>query len=684
MAMSSRKTLWLIMAVMVLILGQVAVLGFIVSRFVAGRGAAQQAQARAMQRPDIKEPRHFPNIPPPAARPVQAQNRKNVSTNYKPQPKVKPTGPRAEPPQFSRAGGLFTNEVAVELKSKSEKVVIRYTLNGSDPTESSPAYDGAPLALRNSALLRAACFEPGLAPSLSVSHAFTAMDADAAAFSSDLPIVVISTHQQSIGTVNYAPTSIRFIPTVNGRASLFGAADFDGRADLKRRGYSSLRLPKMSLTLKMRDDDGDKEKASIFGLPSDSDWVLYAPYADKTLLRDVLGYELSNQMGRYAPRTRFVELFLRRSSGPLNYRLDYQGVYVLVEKIKRGKERVNIEKLGTNDLTEPNIAGGYILKRDHGASGGGRGGGAPRQSNDGVGFVTPHGLHLFHVEPDENEMPAAQRQWIARHFAEFERALHGPKFADPTVGYAKYLDVDAFIDLFWHAELTKNVDAFRYSAFVHKPRGGKITVGPAWDWNLSFGNADYYDAYETGGWYYENLRDTEIAWIYRLRQDPEFMQRAQDRWAELRRGPFATDKMMARVDAMRAQLQESQVRNFRKWAIMGREIRPNYYVGPTYDAEVNWMKIWLKDRAAWLDKQQMAAPKISGPTNGGFALTASPGDIYYTLDGSDPRAPGGKISTGAKKYTGPIALSDGMKLTARLTRRDTWSAPAKAELPARN
>jgi hypothetical protein len=691
MAMSSRKTIWLIVAVVVLILGQVAVLGFIVSRFVSGRVAAQQAQVRALQQRDAQQrdvqKRNPQDFPPPTARPIPAQGRKNAAVSYKVQPKPKPTGPRAEPPQFSRAGGLFTNEVSVELKSKSDQAVIRYTLDGSEPGENSPTYT-APIPIRNSALLRAACFQPEFAPSMSVSHTFTAVEPDMAGFTSDLPIVIINTHQQFIGSVNYAPCSIRFIPTENGRASLFGAADYDGRGDLKRRGFTSLRFPKMSLTLKTRDDDGEKVKSSLLGLPSDSDWVLYAPYVDKTLLRDVLGYELSNQMGRYAPRTRFVEVFLRRSAGPLSYRMDYQGVYVLVEKVKRGKERVNIEKLGTNDLTEPNIAGGYLLKRDHGASGGGRGGGSPRQSNDGVGFVTPRGLHLFHVEPEEEEMPAAQRQWIARHFAEFERALHGSKFADPKEGYAKYLDVDAFIDLFWHAELTKNVDAFRYSAYVHKPRHGKITVGPAWDWNLSFGNADYYDAYETSGWYYENLRDTEISWIYRLRQDPEFMQRAMDRWAELRRGPFATDKMMARVDELRAQLQESQVRNFRKWSIMGREIRPNYYVGPNFDAEVNWMKVWLKDRATWLDRQQPSAPKLSEKPGAvaagtGLTLTASTGDIYYTLDGTDPRAPGGTVAKGAKKYTGPIAIKGETKLTARLARRDSWSAPTRAEFTVR-
>jgi hypothetical protein len=499
---------------------------------------------------------------------------------------------------------------------------------------------------------------------------------------------VLDSFKRSVSYMNYVPSSVRFIDTENGRATLFSPADFDGRAEVKRRGFSSLRYPKNSFTLKTRDDDGDKVKAEIYGLPADSDWVLYAPYVDKTMMRDVLGYELSNLMGRYAPRTRFVEAFVRRSSRPLSYS-DYQGVYVLTEKIKRSKDRVNVEKLTTNDLTEPNISGGYILKRDHGAMNGGRGGGgAPRPSNDGTGFITARGLHLFYVEPEEEELNDAQKKWVTRYFSDFERALYGGNFAHPKDGYAKYLDVDAFIDHFWLAEFTKNVDAFRYSAFLHKPRGGKITMGPAWDWNLSFGNADYYDAYETSGWYYENLRDTEISWIYRLRQDPEFMQRSIDRWAELRRGPFATDKVLARVDALRAQLQESQQRNYRKWNIINRSIRPNYYVGPSFDAEVNWMKVWIKDRGAWLDRQYPSAPKLTekgGEVAPGTPVTLSTaaGEIYYTLDGSDPRAHGGAVSKTAKKYSEPIVISANAKITARVSRKNAWSAPTKAEFKVR-
>ena len=556
MAKRSSKTVWLIAAVIVLIVAQVAVLGFVVARSMSHAVVVQTPTPQTRRNPQQA-------FPPPVARPLQGQPlRKATTMAQKTSPKPKPTGPRAEPPQFSRTGGIFTNTVTVELSAKSTNAMIRYTLDGSEPTEVSATY-AAPIAVKNTMLVRAACFEKGLAPSISITHTYTMLDDDLLSFSSNLPLIVIDSFNQPISYMNYAPASVRFIPAGGARSSLLGVADFDARTDLKRRGFSSLRFSKWSFTLTTRDDDGDKVKSSIFGLPADSDWVLYAPYVDKTLMRDVLGYELSNQMGLYAPRTRFVEVFLHRSSGKLSYR-DYQGVYVLAEKIKRGKERVNIAKLHPEDNAEPDISGGYILKRDHGAmTSNGRnwgGGSPPRPSNDGVGFITPRGLHLFYVEPNEDELTAAQKKWLTRYFADFERALYSANFNSPTEGYAKYLNVDAFIDFFWLVELTKNVDGFRYSAFLHKPRGGKITMGPAWDWNLSFGNADYYDASEVSGWYYENLRDTEISWIYRLKQDPEFVQRSIDRWAELRRGVFAPDKVLARVDAMRTQLQESQER----------------------------------------------------------------------------------------------------------------------------
>ncbi len=671
---------WIIPVVLLAVVIQLGALGAVFFGLMRSRAVQFTPPNQPVTQ---QERRNFQ--PPPANRRVPAPLNGGIK-NAAALKKAKPTGPRAEPPQFSKTGGIYTNAVTVELKSKSKKAIIRYTLDGSAPGEQSPIYK-TPILLPQTMLLRAACFETNLAPSLSISHSYTLIDDDLIRFTSNLPVVVIDLYSQRLNYYDYVPGSVRFLTPTGGRTQLLGPAEYDGHADLKRRGYSSLRFPKSSYTIKMRNDDGDKVKSALYGMPADSDWVLYAPYSDKTMLRDVLGYEMSRAMGHYAPRTRLVEVFAHTGNGKLTYR-DYAGVYVLAEKIKRGKERVDIDKLRPEDTTAPEITGGYILKRDHGASNGnnnrGRGGGSPpRPANDGTGFITPRGLHLFYAEPDEEELNDAQRKWVGRYMADFERALYSVNFSNPTNGYAKYLDVAAFIDYFWLVEFTRNVDGFRYSSFFHIPRGGKITMGPAWDWNLSFGNADYYDAYETSGWYYENLRDTEISWIYRLREDPDFMQRATDRWAELRRGVFASEKMVRQVDDWRAQLEEAQVRNFRRWPIMGREVTPNYFVGQNYAQEIDWMKKWMKDRATWIDRQFPVTPTLSeksGAVASGtkLTLTGGSGEMTYTLDGTDPRAAGGGKSAAAQVYKAPLTIDKAVKVTARLHRGDLWSAPVTA------
>src|SRR6185295_17227161 len=274
------------------------------------------------------------------------------------------------PPSFSKPGGVYTNSVSVELRAKSSSAVIRYTLDGSEPTNSSSVYS-EPIVISNSALVRAKTFEVGES-SPTISQNYTMLSDDLASFSSNLPLVIISTLGQRISRESKVPVSARFIDTKNGRSSLLGVASFDGRGDINYRGYSSLRFPKRSYTFKTRDDSDNSLKVPILGFPADSDWILYAPYSDKTLIRDALAYELSNKMGRYAPRTRFVEVFVSRGNGRLSMR-DYQGVYVFEEKITRGKDRVNIAKLGPTDNAEPAISGGYIFKRDHEEDGGGGG-----------------------------------------------------------------------------------------------------------------------------------------------------------------------------------------------------------------------------------------------------------------------------------------------------------------------
>ena len=266
-------------------------------------------------------------------------------------------------PSFSPAGGVFSDAVILNLKSDASSSVIRFTLDGSEPSAKSEAFNSE-IKLTATTLVRARVFESNKPAGPVASQTYTVLEKELAAFTSNLPLVILNTFGREVEHDTKIPASVRFIDTESGHSSLLRAADFDGRGDVNLRGNTSLRYLKRSFSFKTRDESWKAKSVPILGFPKDSDWVLYAPYPDKTLIRDVLAYDLSRQMGRYASRTRFVELFLNQVGGRLGRR-HYMGVYVLEEKIKRSAGRVNIQKLGTNDNSEPNITGGYIFKKDH-------------------------------------------------------------------------------------------------------------------------------------------------------------------------------------------------------------------------------------------------------------------------------------------------------------------------------
>lgn len=628
---------------------------------------------------------------------------------------------RVGEPVFSPRGGVYTSNVTLHLSAGGHE--IRYTLDGSNPALSSPLYK-TPLPLSGSVRVRARAFA-GSNASPAVSQTYTLAEADVAAFSSNVPLLILNTFGRDLSREAKAPVSVRFIDAgANGRTSLSGAEDFDGRGLIRFRGYTSLRHPKKSLALDIKDESDKNQKVSLLGLPKDSEWVLYAPYPDKTLLRDVLAYELSNKLGRYAPRTRFIEVFLNSASGKLS-RSHYMGVYVLEEKIKRSPHRVNITPLEPQDQTEPAISGGYIFKKDHlekvglaegeppprsqgyriesdlfGAGGfpadpGGFDRAASPPSNQLVGsrpaagklvattngFVSTKGNAFFYVEPKAEDITPAQRAWLNHYLNRFENTLYGPDFRNPSNGYAAFIDADSFIDHHWIVELTKNVDGFRFSTYFTKDRGEKLKMEPIWDWNLAFGNCRGKEGYVPQGWYWPQLDDYQYSWFRRLFDDPDFAQRYVDRWGQLRTNLCASSNLLARVDQIAAQLQEPAARNFARWPILGETVMPNYFVGKDYAHEIAWMKEWIVSRLTWIEKQFLPVPAVvpqPGGTN--LVLSAAVGKIYFTTDGSDPRQPGGGVSPQARVYEKPLPIGGDTSLVARVLKDKRWSSPAVARL----
>ena len=616
--------------------------------------------------------------------------------------------------QFSHDGGLFTEDFELELTGDVPGAAIHYTLDGSVPSESSPVYT-APIEISASTQVRALAFAPDSAPGTLVSQSYLKLDADLDSFSSNLPIVVVDSFGYDINSESgwegyrpiypFRPVYAVFIETAeSGRATISDVPDFEGRAGMKVRGNSSQILPKKQYAFETWDEYDEDKDVSLLGFPSESDWVFHAPYGDKALMRNYLAYKWGNEIGRYTVRRRHVEMFFNWNDGIVGMD-DYAGVYVFMEKIKRGANRVDITRLEPTDNTEPAITGGYIIALD-----------ALDEDERETAWQTSHGIPdgypwngFIYVYPDQEDITEAQSAWIKGYLEDFEGALYGPDFANPETGYANYIDDDSFRDYLLMTEALKNADSYYASVFMHKDRGGKLTMGPIWDWNVSMGSTSDHNCWDPSGLLYEWVG---AFWLDRLRDDPEFQLRFADRWFDLRERVLAIDRLLADIDATAASLDEAQQRNFTRWPILGEYISELPHLNPvgweerdTYQKEVDWMKDWLSTRLDWLDgtvaEEFGTTPPIfyvagalldtGGHVEIGDSLTmglpdGATGTIYYTLDGSDPRVPGTPpgVAGTAIEYAGAITLTDTTHVKARIRDGDVWSALNRATFYTRD
>ncbi len=570
--------------------------------------------------------------------------------------------------QYSRATGTFLEPFDLALKTAANSV-IRYTLDGNLPTNGSPVYL-APIRVSNSIQVRARAFQEGLLPGPPRTESFLMLSNNAASFVSSLPVMIIHTLGKGTPTSSRQTfSSISVYEPVAGRAALTDPPTFSTRGAVKIRGSSTEGITKSSFAMEFWDEFGVDSNRGILGMPADSDWVLYAPNNfDPVLIHNPFIHQLSRDMGRYSPRTRFVEVYLNRTGGPISA-ANYNGIYVLEEKISIGKNRVDIDKLKPENLSPPDVTGGFLMKVDRldPGDGGFPGGGAT------VGYIDP--------KEREIELPARdpQEQYIRKYYSDFGKALASPNFRDPVVGYPAFIDVDSWIDFHVVEVLSGNVDTLVLSTYFHKPRNAKIVFGPHWDFDRALGSTDGRDAnpriWNTGPFF-------NGPWWSRLFADRDFWQKWVDRWQKARSEHFANAYINALIDQQADEVREAQPRERVRWRVPLR--------GGSYQSEVDRMKTWLSNRMDFIDKQLAQPPVFSaagGQVTPGFALTitaAANATVYYTLDGSDPRLPQGDISPKAIAYTGPVALQQNSRVTARtrnLNVRQAGGPPSSSSTP---
>ena len=381
---------------------------------------------------------------------------------------------------------------------------------------------------------------------------------------------------------------------------------FEGIIGIEIRGETSQYFDKKSYGIETWDQQYNDIDVSLLGFPEEEDWILYGPFSDKTLIRNKIIYELSNLIGYYASRTEFVEL-------TINY--EYKGLYIFMEKLKRDKNRINISKLEENDLDENTISGGYIIKIDKSdMEDGSYTDYNSFQSNyDVFGILNGDKKINFNYEyPKPGEIHADQKKYIQKYFNEFEFSLASNNFKNPIDGYRKYINENSFIDFFILNELSNNVDGYRLSTYLYKDRGEKLNIGPIWDFNLSFGNADYCGGERYDLWCYKfNERCLGDSWNVpfwweRMLEDESFVIKLKNRWNNLRTNILSDENLMDIINTKYSLLNnETDVikKNFDKWRIFGIYIWPNSFIGNNYYEEIEFLKNWIKNRTSWLDKE---------------------------------------------------------------------------------
>jgi len=415
-------------------------------------------------------------------------------------------------------------------------------------------------------------------------------------FTSNFPIVVINTYWQTIPDSPKIKADMGII--YNGEGKINKLTDdfnnYNGKIGIEIRGSSSQMFPKKSYGFETWDTSGNSINVPLLNMPAESDWILSAFYDDKSLMRNTLTFKIGRELGHYASRTMYCEVFLNG---------DYQGVYLFMEKIKRSDYRVNISKLKTTDIAGDDVTGGYIIKLDKPTGTGGNDGWDSKYPSY-VNSSVP--VHFLYDYPKSTDIVPQQSAYIQNYMNDFETALSSANFTDTVNGYAKYIDVNSFVDNFIINEFTNNVDGFRLSAYLYKTKitkGGKLFAGPIWDYDLGYGNVDFSSNYLVSGWQY--LNDGGIwqvpFWWQRLLNDPRYTGLLKCRWLELRKNILQTDSLMNYIDTTVNKLSAAEVRNFARWQILGTYVWPNHYVGPDYPSEINYLKNWIQGRLFWLD-----------------------------------------------------------------------------------
>ena len=379
----------------------------------------------------------------------------------------------------------------------------------------------------------------------------------------NLPTVVINTENAAAITSKevYVNSNVSIIS--DGGATALLTSD----TGVRGRGNASWSFPKKPYRIKF-----DKKQSPLGAPASAKSWTLINNYGDKTLMRNILAFEVSRRVGMaYTPFCTPVDVILNG---------EYQGCYQLCDQVEVGDGRVPAKK-------------GYLIEIDAYAW------------DEESYFVSNKDMPVTIKYPKDDEITAEQHNFIEDYFNKMEAAVFASNFSDSQDGYRKYLDVDSFLRNFIIGEFCGNTDTY-WSVYMYKDAAdGVLYTGPAWDYDLAFENDNRtYPINNLNGFIYATngsvasgaVRDmvTRI-----IKQDPAGKARLRELWG------VAKPKLMdlnVYVDATATLLDESQTLNFKRWPILSQKVHQNPEARGTYSAEVQAVKDYITARLTKFDE----------------------------------------------------------------------------------
>ncbi len=381
--------------------------------------------------------------------------------------------------KFSHQGGVVegSTEVTLEVPDHPE-ASIRYSLDGTEPSLFTPLYSG-PITVDKTMLLTVRAQLPDHLPSRVDGKAFIVMDESLTQFAetgkvfeSNLPIILIDSFGATVDNSRAFKDAVTVVITPDvetGRATLTDEPEYNGNSGVHTRGESSFGFGQKSYALELRDIDGEDRNESLLGMPAESDWALYGPWSEKSLMRNKLIYDWMRELrgdDGTSVRSEFCEvLFNQRDTDTLGYD-SYRGIFLLVEKIKVDRNRVPIQQMNEQTVDPQMITGGYIFRKDKDDSGRTR-----------ISYGSRYGMgSLQSFSPDH--LNDEQLDYIRGYLTDLEQSLAPDVRDDPKRGYRAFLEPDTFIDAQLMIEGTKQIDGYVFSSYWHKDRNGKVRAGP--------------------------------------------------------------------------------------------------------------------------------------------------------------------------------------------------------------